>query len=270
MTALMLTARIGDHTHTLAEIQRWEAHRALRVLARLRRRLGHRAVVELLPDVDGVALTGADLTSQRAAIRAIKTGLGHAGIYALLQRDIAITERAARLAVTASRGKTAHSTTHLTAPGYSANAFVQWFDNLTAENNEAAMVEASPDHYLLRGLPDGRQEVVETTGGSPLATRFIVDYDHPDPGTVPADPRYPHQIVGRAVLDDGHIVGGVRHQFRNEGDTLHAHLTVEFPATFPQSIINAHRWHLASEFSNWITASAHPDRYDSQEKAPGR
>lgn len=260
MTAPALTARIGDHTHTLAEIQRWEAQRARHVLARLRRRLGNRAVVELLPHVDVATLAGADLTSQRAAIRAIKAALGHAGIYTLLQRDIAITERIARLAVTASRGKAARSTTHLTAPGYSAAAFVQWFDNLTAQNNEAALGDASPDHYLLRGLPDGRQEVVETTGGSPLATRFIVDYHHPDPGTVPADPRYPHQVVGRAVLDDGHIVGGVRHQFRDEGDTLHAYLTVEFPAAFPRSMINAHRWHLTSEFSNWIVASTHPDR----------
>lgn len=87
------------------------------------------------------------------------------------------------------------------------------------------------------------------------ASRFIVDYTHPDPGTVWIDPTYPHQLAGRAVLDDGLVLGGVRHQFRETDEGLHAKLTVEFPATFPARMVAEHRWHLASEFANWIIAS---------------
>ena len=36
---------------------------------------------------------------------------------------------------------------------------------------------------------------------------------------------------------------------------MEALLTVEFPALFPSTMITAHRWHLATEFSNWIIAS---------------
>jgi hypothetical protein len=47
-----------------------------------------------------------------------------------------------------------------------------------------------PDHYL-RGLPDGRQELVETTGGSPTPTRFLVDYSTADRLTTHAGLGYP-------------------------------------------------------------------------------
>lgn len=61
-------------------------------------------------------------------------------------------------------------------------------DILTVVNDEANMLDAMPDHYL-RGLPDGRQELVETTGGSPTPTRFLVDYSTADRLTTHAGPR---------------------------------------------------------------------------------
>lgn len=249
-----ITAQFADRECSLAEIREWESRRAANVLMRLRRRLGPRAAAELLPDLDPSTVATADLGTLRSALRAMKSGLGHAGIYALLARELWVSERVARVATTVSRGRSTHSVTHLSAVGYSAEDFVDWFVNLT---DTTTLVDACPDHYLLRALPDGRQEVVETTGGAPTASRFIVDFEHPDPGSVPVDPNYPLQIAGRAVLDDGHVIGGVRHQFRNDGDVLHALLTVEFPASFPRRLLDAHRWHLASEFSNWIIASTH-------------
>jgi hypothetical protein len=36
---------------------------------------------------------------------------------------------------------------------------------------------------------------------------------------------------------------------------MQALLAVEFPRMFPTALVNAHRWHLASEFSNWVIAS---------------
>ena len=200
------------------------------------------------------AVLRSDSGRQRQALLTLKTGLGHAGTYAMLRREIAASERISRVAVAAGRGRAARSVTAITAAGVSAEGFAAWFDNLTLVNDEATMLDAMPDHYLLRGLPDGRQEVVETTGGSPTPTRFLVDYSTAERLTTPADPAYPVQIAGHAVLDDGLVIGGVRHQFRDNDGTLEGLLTVEFPAVLPAPMVAAHRWHLAVEFSNWITA----------------
>ena len=250
-----ITATIEGDLITRSEVQRWESKRATAVLKKFSRRLGPRGFAELLPDVTLASLLAADLDTQRAALITLKTGLGHAGIYAMLRHELVASDRTARLAVAASRGRIAFSVTRLVAPGCSAAQFASWFDDLVATNAEVDMIDACPDHYLLRGLADGRQEVIETTGGSPTATRFLVDYADVDTVSVPVDPTYPVQIVGRAVLDDGFAIGGVRHQFRDRDGAMEALLTVEFPGVFPGSLIAAHRWHLATEFSNWIIAS---------------
>jgi len=253
-----ISAVIDGSPVAYREVQQWEGRRATAVLKKMAIRLGARAFAELLPGRTLGSLSSASLDEQRAALLTLKSGLGHAGIYAMLRPELAVADHTARLAVKASRGQTALSVVNLAAPGCSAAQFGAWFDNLTIDNAEAEMVAACPDHYLLRRLPDGRQEVVETTGGAPAPTRFLVDYTNADAVRIPADPDYPIQIAGQAMLDDGFVIGAVRHQFRDRGDTMEALLAVQFPGIFPQSLINAHRWHLATEFSNWITASLRP------------
>lgn len=114
------------------------------------------------------------------------------------------------------------------------------------------MIAAHPDHFLIDTAADGRQEVVETTGGSPLATRFLVDYGDTSPLTTPSDPAFPVEAAGVARMDSGLAIGGVRHEFRDEPGGFHARLCVEFPALTAPHMIAQHRWHLACEFSNWI------------------
>ncbi|OLP03636.1 hypothetical protein BVU76_03585 [Mycolicibacterium porcinum] len=256
MTEVAIQTFIDGRAVSRADVQRWEAQRAKAVLAKLGSRMGRRAVAEVLPGVDLDTVVDASLDAQREVLCALKIGLGHAGIYAMLRHELAMSERVARLAVAGSRGRNTYSTTRLVVDGVSAEKFGAWFDGLTATNDELAMVRACPDHYLLRGLPDGRQEVVETTGGSPTPTRFLVDYAAAESVSVPVKPEYPVQIAGRAVLDDGLVIGGVRHQFRDVDGAMEALLTVEFPGLFPARMVAAHRWHLAVEFSNWIIASA--------------
>ncbi|MEZ0052320.1 hypothetical protein ABIA30_003338 [Mycobacterium sp. MAA66] len=253
-TQLTITATINSKKVPRAEVQKWEARRATAVLKKFASRLGPRAIAEIAPDLDFAAALTGDLDAQRAALLTLKTGLGHAGMYAMLRRDIVASERVSRTAVAASRGRVALSITHLAVPGVSAEAFAEWFNNLVVVDDEVNMIDAMPDHYLLRGLPDGRQEVVETTGGSLAATRFLVDYTRIDKLATQPDPDYPIQIAGQAVLDDGLVIGGVRHQFRDTAGRLEAQLTVEFPGMMPSPMVAAHRWHLAVEFSNWITA----------------
>ncbi|MDB5708943.1 MAG: hypothetical protein JWL96_1013 [Sphingomonas bacterium] len=137
----------------------------------------------------------------------------------------------------------------------SASQFARWFDDRNILNDERAMIDACPDHYIIARDDLGRQLVVETTGGSPLPGEFTVDYADLSSLHMPADPSYPHQVAGVARLGDGLAIGGVRHQFRQEGDGFRALLTVEFPARVPRKMIAQHRWHLAAEFSNWIEAA---------------
>jgi hypothetical protein len=228
-----------------SEVQSWESRRASVVLKKLTSRVGKLGMAELSAGVD---------LSAPGALVTLKLRLGHAGLYAILKRELAVSERVARIAVTASRGDSTYSQIRLIAPGCSAAEFAAWFDGLTVANAEAEMIAACPDHYLLRGLPDGRTEVIETTGGSPTVTRFLVDYATGGLVSIPVNPDYPVQIAGQAVLDDGLVIGGVRHQFRNVDGAMEALLTVEFPRVFPARMVTEHRWHLAAEFGNWITA----------------
>jgi hypothetical protein len=251
-----ITATLDGTAVSREKVQQYETRRAKAVLRKFISRLGPLAISDIDPDLDPAAVLRADLDTQRAALLILKTGLGHAGLYAMLRREITASERISRAAVAASRGRTAHSVIQMNAPGVDAQAFVEWFNNLTVGNDEAAMIDAMADHYLLRGLPDGRQEVVETTGGSPAATRFLVDYTTAQRLTTKPDPAYPIQIAGHAVLDDDLVIGGVRHQLRDRNGTLEALLTVEFPGLTPPPMVAAHRWHLAVEFSNWIAAFA--------------
>ncbi|MFD4351384.1 hypothetical protein ACFWPX_02435 [Nocardia sp. NPDC058518] len=251
-----IRAFLAEQSVTRQQVRAWEARRAEAVLKKFARRLGHRGTAELLPDFTIGRAFDAPLDVQRAALTAMKTELGHAGIYALLKRELAISERMARVGIAAGRGRVKYSVTRLHVPHYSAQRFADWFNNLTISNIEVDMVDATPDHYLLRGLPNGLQEVVETTGGSPTASRFLVDYSRTETLTIPADPDYPIQIAGQAMLDDGLVIGGVRHQFRDRDGTLEALLTCQFPGSLPARLIHQHQWHLASEFSNWMIAAA--------------
>ncbi|GAA1483174.1 hypothetical protein GCM10009624_36140 [Gordonia sinesedis] len=257
---------IEGHQVSAERIRAWEAHRIRAVFRTLTNRLGHRAARELLdgsrvvvgnhpPDERVVdAALGNTLEDRRNTLTTMKAHLGPAGIYALLRRDLAISATSTRAAVAVSRGRRSFAVTRLEAPGRSAERFADWFTAMTLQDRQSEMVAACPDHYLLRRLADGRQEVVETTGGSPTASRFIVDYDRTEDLSIPIDSAYPVQVAGQALLDDGTVIGGVRHQFRDRDGALDALLTVEFPAAVPARMIREHRWHLAVEFGNWIDA----------------
>ncbi|MEU6559350.1 hypothetical protein [Nocardia nova] len=254
--AVQIRTTIGTQNATREQVRAWELRRAAAVLGKFAARLGHLGMKEIMPDRTLYELRSAPLDEQRSALTTLKTRLGHAGIYALLRHELAFSERATRLGVAASRGRTKYCAIRLEVPNYSAERFATWFNDLTINDAETDMIHACPDHYLLRRLPDGRQEVVETTGGNPAPTRFVIDYTATDTLTIPADPNYPIQITGTATFDDGLVLGGVRHQFRDQGGTLHALLTVQFPGALPARLIREHQWHLATEFGNWIIAAA--------------
>lgn len=192
---------------------------------------------------------------QLAVILRHKRSLGHDGLHKFFARDLKWSERMVRLIVRLSRGKRKFSICEIHVAAGSAEQFVHWFQERGRIGDEAAMLNACPDHHIIDNLPDGRQLVLETTGGSLFASEFLVDYDDQEDLRSERLAEWPLQMAGVARLHDGLAIGGVRHQFRQVGDGFQARCLVEFPSFTPGFMISQHQWHLAVEFSNWIGAA---------------
>lgn len=203
----------------------------------------------------GLAVPAGDLARQRAAFTDSKLALGADEIRRRLARDIRLADLVARGSTQLSFGRRAMSVCDLHVTGGSARAFVDWFTDAGRDDYARSMIAANPDHFLIDTAPDGRQEVIEATGGSPLAMQFFVDYDDTSPLVTPRDQAFPIEAAGVARTGGGLAIGGVRHEFRDEAGGFHARLCVEFPWLTAPYMIAQHRWHLACEFGNWIEAA---------------
>lgn len=223
-------------------VLQWERRRALIVLKRL----------------GGQPFGSEDLATLRYQLLKRKIELGSDGIQRILQRELAIAQPVANLVARLSCGLRRYSVAELLVDRGSAEEFTHWFMQRTALNDESAMLAAAPDHYMIRTDANGAQEVIETTGGSPLVGRFLIDYQDLSSLRSQPDGTYSHQTAGVARAENGRVLGGVRHQFRDEGKGFRAKLTVEFPAMIVPGAVSAHRWHLACEFANWIEAAFSP------------
>ena len=190
---------------------------------------------------------------RREALVAAKLDLGTDEIITRLARDIRYGDLVARVSGSMSKRRQT-SAIEMNVVGADAAQFVAWFER-ASEVDESAMLRACPDHYFIRTGPEGMR-VIETTGGSPLATLFTIDEEDTVSLRTPSDPAFPLQITGVARASNGAVIGGVRHQFRNTDSGYQARLKVEFPLPTLPHMISAHRWHLACEFSNWAEAAA--------------
>jgi hypothetical protein len=234
-----IEATIAGKSVTREEVQAWEDRRASVVMRKLALDCSNMSRLE-----------------KRRALLARKLALGHGGIREVLRRELIWSARIARLTATLSGGRRKFSTCELVVGHGSAAAFCGWFRERTRQGDEPPMLDACPDHYIIATSTDGKQVVVETTGGSPVASEFVIDYSDSRGIQTALDPAFPIRIIGTARLKDGVIVGGVCHQFRQEGEGFWAKLSVEFPMMILPHMIAEHRWHLAAEFSNWIEAAA--------------
>jgi hypothetical protein len=236
---LDIVAAIGDRRVSRSEVQEWEAGRAAKVCEKL-----------------GITSPPAGLAERRDALVARKLELGHEELERRLARELRISSRSSRLMTALSRGRRRLCTIELSGSAGSAEAMPDFYKTAMETGDEAALLAASPDHFLLFEGDDGVQQVIETTGGSPLAARIFLDESDTTSVRTKADPEFPVQwvAVGRGSVD-GPPAGAIRHQFRDEADGFRARLTIEFPAFTPPHLVKAHRWHLACEFSNWIEAA---------------
>lgn len=238
--SLHIVAEIGGHSVPRSEVLEWEAGRATKVCKKL-----------------GITPPPGNLATQREALVARKLELGHEALERLLGRDLRLSLRGNRLITALSRGRRRLSTVELRGTGGSAEVMPGYYRAAMEAGDETALLAACPDHYVLCQGADGLQEVIETTGGSPLSARILLDETDTSTVTSTADPAFPIQwvAVGRGSADYPPS-GAIRHQFRDEPHGgFRARLTVEWPIVTPPHLIRAHQWHLACEFSNWIEAA---------------
>jgi hypothetical protein len=235
-----ITAVIGDREVSRTEVLEWERRRGAAVYEKL-----------------GMGTPPDHVAARREALVARKLELGHAEIERRLARQMAVAARSGRVMTALSRGGRRLCVVELRGSGGSAETMPAFYKAAMDTGDEAALLAASPDHWMLHKRDDGIQQVIETTGGSPLVSRIFLDENEVGPIGTPADPTFPVQwvAIGRANLT-GQPSGALRHQFRDEpGGAFTARLTIEFPRLTPTRLVDAHRWHLACEFSNWIVAA---------------
>lgn len=234
-THQQLVAEIDGRAVSRRDVLAWELGRARRVLSQL-----------------GGDVVGDDVDELRIRLLALKERMGPQALERRLSRKLRASSFVMRAAANASGSARSSSSVKIQTSTGSAGDFANWFTEQSALPYSSAMLAANPDHYLIGQDDQGRQKVIETTGGSPLPTLFIIDYEDTSTLRAPADPDYPVQIAGVARDVSGAAVGGVRHQFRDLDAGFEAWLTVEFPRWVPASMLRGHNWHLACEFGNWI------------------
>ncbi|MFE5896925.1 hypothetical protein ACFQ67_05825 [Streptomyces sp. NPDC056488] len=251
-SALELTTSINGRTVTRAAVLQWEARRLQVAAERLNHNLPAGLSTELgsllgasTPDIQNVA-------RDRERLADVKLHMGQAEIRDRFAPDLAVTGPMTVLA--AAVNEWSISATQISSSLGTARGFLNWFDARISHDDERAMLVANPDHYIIDSPRPGIQEVIEVTGGGMLATRFLVDYTDTARVPIAEDPLFPVRTSGWARTPDGTRIGAVRHQFRdNPQGGFTAKLGVAFPATLPPWMFTEHQWHLACEFSNWIS-----------------
>lgn len=242
MSELAISAKLGRGFHGRAEVLAWEDRRIDAAAKKL-----------------GVAAPpAAPIAERRETWLQIKRALGDEEILRRLSRDAKVADVMGSLQARVSPRRRS-SVTELFVPGGSAQRFTEWFNEITFSSNQDEMERACPDHFVLR-MVDGRQQVLETNGGSPVTALFDIDYDDVSSVTTAVDPAFGYRLDGVARGSDGRAIGGVRHQFRDTPGGVHAKLVVEFPLPMLETIVRGHRWHLACEFSNWFEAAIAADK----------
>lgn len=240
-----LEVRIDGVVVTPTQIENWERRRVQAVLAKLRRALKVQASAHGDPG---------DLLSQREELLRLKEQLGRSGLREALRGSLRMACFATKLMVRLSGSRRKQCVVEMRVAHCSAQQLSQGIDDLMAKDtaaNRRINLLVCPDHYVLEPRANVL-EVIETTGGSPFPAQFFMKFDDDSGVKTPRDAVFPYQSTGTARLSDGMVIGGVRHQFRDEGNGALIRLMVEFPQPTLQHMIREHQWHLACEFTHWV------------------
>ncbi|MFE5908159.1 hypothetical protein ACFQ6B_03590 [Streptomyces wedmorensis] len=250
--ALTLTAYINGQAINRTQVLQWEARRLKVAAERLNRSLPVALAAELGSLLDGSTPSLENVARDRELLADVKLRLGQTEIRDRLAADLATTTPISVLAAVIDEWSV--SAAQVSSSLGTAQGFLNWFNARIDANDERAMLVANPDHYLITSPRSGAQEVIEVTGGAMLAAQFFIDYADNAGVPIQSDPLFPVQTSGWARTSDGIKIGAVRHQFRdNPQGGFTAKLNVAFPATLPPWMFAEHQWHLACEFSNWVS-----------------
>lgn len=188
-------------------------------------------------------------------LAALKRKIPEGKMRKALKAGIRFTTFGTRFLLAIGHGKHALSITEIDLPKISAEQVSKGYFDVMLNNTEENLLlglRANPDHYLLQGVGDDGQEVIECTGAMPFPAHFIIYYGREDGLMSRQDSSYPYQAAGIACLPDGKIIGGVRHQMKDTEEGTHIRLEVEFPRHMPKKVLAQHQLHLACEFMNWF------------------
>ncbi len=178
MPMLPITARIDGRDFTREDVLAWETRRARKAARRLR-----------------IATPAVDPASLVPQVVDRKLELGREGLRRLMRRDVRVSAPLSRAGAVVSRGHRRVATTVLTCEAGSAELVPAWYQQRFRANDAASMLAASPDHWVFDYAP-GVEEVIETTGGSPLAVQMFFDHDAATLQTPPTRP-FPSSGPGR-------------------------------------------------------------------------
>lgn len=247
-----ITCLINGQPSTRTQVLEWELRRMRAVWQKLKPCASASVYSKLDSRWVASQVSAADIMQMRQDLLALKLQLGSQRIKAVLADELALSGVVEKLLLGASFGRYALSVTDIQCNRGSAEGFVQWFAGRLRANDEPAMLQACPDHYVIETQANGQQYVLETTGGSPLATQFDIDYANASGNPIALVPELPVR-VGGVALDGQRTIGYAYHQFGTQaGGGFRGRLSVAFPWSTPWFMIDGHRWHLACEFSNWI------------------
>lgn len=188
----------------------------------------------------------------------IKYDLGSKKLESLLSMDTKISNKFVEALARMSFGKRKFSQTNfiISKNGISAKQLMDKFDEIQLTNsnlNRDINLNANPDHYVSKGHPNKKQEVIETTGSAILPSHFFLQYGDQTGLQSKFDPTYKYEVPGAAYTPNGVLIGGVRHQFGEDEENLLVKTLVEFPILTPNCVVHQHELHLACEFSHWIS-----------------
>ncbi|AXQ30054.1 hypothetical protein D0B54_15860 [Solimonas sp. K1W22B-7] len=248
-----LSVHLNGREVARQEVLEWEARRLQVIAKRMSQNLPAALVGELVALLLRPEVSTANIAQERVALAEAKILAGDEAMRRLVATDLLLTNQIVELAVAAPLGWSVCEIGIVSNRG-SAEGFARWFNDKSFHDDPYAMLVACPDHFLLKAVPPRGMEVIEITGGAMQASRFLIDYDNLGDLPLVIDPDFPVRFSGAAVNGNGTVIGGLNHRFRTLAEGFESHLAIVFPAALPPWMISEHRWHLACEFSNWITA----------------
>ncbi|MBO0480744.1 hypothetical protein [Candidatus Enterococcus courvalinii] len=198
-----------------------------------------------------------DVDKARIELAKLKASYDPETFRTLLKRKYTLGNLASKVAVPLSRRRK-YSMTEFVIPNSdkSPEEVMTAIETIMLENTSEHLylnLATNPDHFVLISTAENIQEVVEITGGSPFPNRFFAHYGDETGLTSKLGDGFTIQAAGAAKLEDGTIIGGVRHQIKREGNGLRFRALVEFPSILPNYMIQKHQYHLACEFRQWLS-----------------